>query len=159
MSRTTTIGLALLLVGVIAGAAGANAVQSLERARFLVSGLFTLDPGEVGELQRRPSRTDAAAPGQVLLHLLDAKGAVVARRDVTLEPGQSATLALQPARFFRAQAQIVEPDMPLGSRRSSSAPSRSWPQNGTRNRSTLDFAIPTPLRLQQRRRRRQRPFA
>ena len=51
------------------------------------------------------------------MRLLDSKGGVVARQDVSLEPGQSATLAYRLPGVFRAQAQIVEPDAPLGTRR------------------------------------------
>ena len=89
-------GLALLLVGVIAGAAGAHAVQSLERA---VSWLRTVyaGPRRSGELQRHPRRRRGGPPARVLMRLLDAKGAVVARRDVTLEPG-SRPRSLRPAR-------------------------------------------------------------
>ncbi len=54
-------------------------------------------------------------PAHVLLHLLDANGVIVARRDVTLEPGKSATLRYRLPGVLRAQAQLVEPDAPLGS--------------------------------------------
>jgi hypothetical protein len=53
----------------------------------------------------------------VLMRLLDSRGVVVARLDAVLEPGQSATLAYRLPGVFRAHAQIVEPDVPLGARR------------------------------------------
>lgn len=117
MSRTTAKGLGLLLVGMMAGAAGVHAVQGLERSRFLNTGLFTLAPGEAVNFNATLDDQRGGPPARVLMQLLDAKGAVVARRDVTLEPGQSATLAYRQPGVLRAQAQIVEPDAPLGNRR------------------------------------------
>jgi hypothetical protein len=117
MSRTTTIGLALLLVGVVTGAAGAKVIQDRERIDFLGSGLFTVDPGESVNFNATLDDRRGGPPARVTLRLLDRKGAVVARRDVTLEPGDSATLVHNLPGVFRAQAQIMEPDIPLGSRR------------------------------------------
>jgi hypothetical protein len=111
------MGLGLLLVGMMAGAAGVHAVQSLERARFLNTGLFTLAAGEAVNFNATLDDRRGGPPARVLMQLLDAKGAVVARRDVSLEPGQSATLAYRLPGVLRAQAQIIEPDAPLGTRR------------------------------------------
>ena len=74
------------------------------------SGLFTLDPGEAVNFNVTLQADVTRRPARVLLHLLDANGAIVARRDVTLEPGQSATLRYGLPGVLRAQAQIVEPD-------------------------------------------------
>ena len=101
----------------MAGAAGVHAVQSLERARFLNTGLFTLAAGEAVNFNATLDDHRGGPPAKVLMQLLDAKGAVVARQDVVLEPGQSATLAYRRPGVFRAQAQIIEPDAPLGTRR------------------------------------------
>ena len=117
MSRTTTIGLALLLVGVVTGAAGAKVIQDRERVDFLGSSLFTVDPGEAVNFNATLDDRRGGPPARVLLRLLDAKGTIVARRDVALEPGESATLVHNLPGVFRAQAQIVEPAIPLGSRR------------------------------------------
>jgi hypothetical protein len=111
------MGLGLLLVGIMVGAAGVHAVQSLERARFLNTGLFTLAAGEAVNFNATLDDHRGGPPARVLMQLLDVKGAVVARREVSLEPGQSATLAYRQPGVFRAQAQIIEPDAPLGTRR------------------------------------------
>jgi hypothetical protein len=111
MSRTTTIGLSLLLVGVITGAAGAHAVQilSTEPTSILGSSLFTLETGEAVNFNVTFQAGRDAPAARVLLQLLDANGAAVARRDVTLEPGRSATLRYGLPGVLRAQAQIIEP--------------------------------------------------
>jgi hypothetical protein len=108
--------LALLLVGGIAGAAVAHAVQivTIEPTSIVGSSLFTLDPGEAVHFNvTLQARRDAPA-ARVRLHLLDANGAIVARRDVTLEPGRSATLRYGLPGVLRAQAEIVEPTPAAG---------------------------------------------
>ena len=110
MSRTTTMGLGLLLVGMLAGAAGVHAVQSLRTpASFLNSGLFTLAAGEAGELQCDTRRPPRRPTGQVLMQLLDAKGAVVARQDTSWARTVRHSSIRRPG-VFRAQAEILEPE-------------------------------------------------
>jgi len=111
------MGFGLLLVGVIAGAAGAQVVESLARPHFLNSGLFTLAADEV--VHFNVTLDDGRGPeARVLLQLFDEKGDVVKRQDVSLVPGQSATLDHPGPGVFRAHAQIVEPsNIQLGARR------------------------------------------
>jgi hypothetical protein len=145
MSRNTTMGVALLLVGMMAGAAGVHAVQSLERARFLNSGLFTLAAGEAVNFNATLDDHRGGPPAKVLMRLLDSKGAVVARQDVVLEPGQSATLSYRLPGVFRAQAQIVEPDVPLGTRRIVVSTIEIFglgTRTGETQAQALDFGIP-----------------
>ena len=117
MTKRISMGLGLLLLGVLAGAGGVHALQLLERTSFLNTGLFTVDPGEAVSFRVTldDGRTGPAA--KVLLRFLDQTGVVVARREVVLMPGQSAALDLRQAGVFRAQAQVVEPGGALGTRR------------------------------------------
>ncbi len=117
MSRTIKVGLAMLVAGAIAGAAGVQAIQSLERSLFMNTGLFTLAIGEGVNFNVTLDDDRLGPPAKVLMRLLDTKGAIVARREVVLGPGQSATLQYRLPGVFRAHAQIVEPDAPLGPRR------------------------------------------
>jgi hypothetical protein len=115
MSRTTTIGLTLLLVGVISGAAGAHAVRRFASPGILGSGLFTVQAGEAVDFNVTLQAERGDPPTRVLLHLLDANGVIVARRDAILEPGKSATLRHRLPGVLRAQAQIVNTVAPVGS--------------------------------------------
>ena len=103
------MGLALLLVGMLAGAAGVHAVQSLERARFLNSGLFTLAAGEGvnfnATLDDNARRSTGQGPDAVVRcegHRRRASGRTARGRD------SPRSLAYRLPGVFRAQAQIVE---------------------------------------------------
>jgi hypothetical protein len=117
MSKNTVMGLALLLVGVISGAVGAQVLPSLQPDSFLNSGLFTVAENEVVRFSVSLDDRRAGPPATVLMRLLDAQGTVVARRDVTLQAGASATLLYRKSGEFRAHADIVEPDSAIGARR------------------------------------------
>jgi hypothetical protein len=109
--------LTLLLVGVISGAAGAHAVRRFATTGILGSGMFTVQAGEAVDFNVTLQADRGDAPARILLRLLDANGVTVVRRDVTLEPGRSATLRYGQPGTLRALAQIVEPDAPVGSQR------------------------------------------
>jgi hypothetical protein len=112
----TTIAVTMLMVGVVTGAAGAYTFQ-LDRTLFNSSGLFTIEANEAVNINALLEEAVGAPSARVLLRLLDTRGAVVARKDVVLEPGQSTTLTSRLPGVFRAQVQVVEPDLPFGKRR------------------------------------------
>ena len=107
MSRSTTWGVALLVVGIVAGAAGAQAVQLLLPPSFLNTGLFTLGKGETALFNVTLDDNRDGAPANVLMQLIDPQGVTVARQMATLSPGQSATLKYDIPGIYRAHAQIV----------------------------------------------------
>ena len=108
MSKITTLKLmaaGLLLVGVFAGVGGAQIAPTEERAHFLNTGLFTVAPGEGVNFRVSLDDRRAGAPMTVLLQLFDPDGAVVARDEVSLRPGQSTTLQVVQPGLYRAHAQ------------------------------------------------------
>ena len=97
-----------LLLGVVVGAAGAQVVSALQLSRFSVTGPFTVLEGETANF--RVAR-DSRSPGPVatvLLRLFDQQGAVVARKVVSLAPGQSAELTHQVAGLYHGEAEVYE---------------------------------------------------
>jgi hypothetical protein len=117
MSKNTTMGLALLLVGIVAGAGAAQVLPTLEPDSFLNTGLFSVGQGEGVNFHVSLDDRRTGPPTTVLLRLLDRSGAVVARREATLNPGQSTTLVHREPGLYRAHAEVVEPDGALGARR------------------------------------------
>lgn len=117
MKKSAIWTLGMLLVGIVAGAGGAHALQTLETNRFLNTGLFTVDKGDTVAFSATLDDNREGPSARIALRLIDRAGTTVARRDVTLSPGQSATLTSSLPGVFRAQAHIVEPDGALGDRR------------------------------------------
>jgi hypothetical protein len=116
MSKRIT-GLVFLLIGVAVGVGAAQVLPGLEPSSFLNTGLFTVNSGEGVSFHASLDDRRGGLPATVMLRLVDDTGAVVARRDVVLGPGQSATLQyLKPGRL-RAHAGIVEGDTAGGRRR------------------------------------------
>jgi hypothetical protein len=112
------MGLGLLLVGMLAGAAGAQALQIFAPASFLNWGLFTLAADERVHFNVTLDDAPRAPQTQVLQQLFDASGVVVARQITTLGPGKSATLRYAGPGVFRAHAEVLEPtNIPFGIRR------------------------------------------
>ena len=113
------MGLGLLLVGILAGAAGAQVVPNLGTARFLNSGLFNLAADEQVNFNLTLDDARVGPPVRVVLQLFNEKGAVVKRLDVpSLVPGQSAILRHAGPGVFRAHAETFETSTnPLGPRR------------------------------------------
>jgi hypothetical protein len=92
--------LALILAGVVVVAAGA---QTTPLPRFCTGGPFTLTGGEANfrlALDDNPT----APPMGVTMRLYDADGNIVARTNVQLAAGKTATLAFRGAGVYRAQA-------------------------------------------------------
>ena len=108
MSRTKTIGLGLLLVGMLAGAAGATAVQNFGPPSFLDWGLFTLAADEEVHFNVTLREVRGGPQAQVLQQLFDRSGVLVARQTVTLAPGKSATLRYTLPGEFSAHAEILD---------------------------------------------------
>jgi hypothetical protein len=103
----TAMAAGLLLVGVFAGVGGAQIATTQERAHFLNTGLFTVAPGEGVNFRVSLDDRRAGAPMTVLLQLFDPDGAVVARDEVSLRPGQSTTLQVHVPGSYRAHAQGI----------------------------------------------------
>ena len=110
MKKSTMMGFGLLLVGMLAGAGGAHALQVLENTRLVNTGQFSVADGESLRFHVTLQDRRDAAPARVQLRLLDRAGAVVARQDASLAAGQSATLAYARPGVYRAQAQAFEAD-------------------------------------------------
>src|SRR5687768_8788239 len=101
MPKTRMLGLCvgLVLGGVFAGFAGAQIIEDFT-SRFLNTGLFTVGSGEGVNFHVSLDDRRAGPPARVLLRLFDAKGAVVARQEAVLEPGQSSTLQFRQPGLF-----------------------------------------------------------
>jgi hypothetical protein len=116
MSKRIT-GLVLLLIGIAVGVGAAQVLPVREPSSFLNTGLFTVNSGEGVSFHASLDERRGALPATVLLRLVDEAGGVVARREVLLNPGQSATLQyLRPGRL-RAHADIIEDSGATGQRR------------------------------------------
>jgi hypothetical protein len=102
------MGLGLLLVGILAGAAGAQAVQNFGPPSFLNWGLFTLAADEEVHFNVTLREVPRGPQAQVLQQLFDRSGALVARQIVTLGPGKSATLRYTLPGEFSAHAEILD---------------------------------------------------
>jgi hypothetical protein len=117
-AKLSWIAWGCLFVAVCTAAAGANALQATVAIRYLRSGLFPLNATTKAVF--RVALDDAAGepPAKVQLYFLDEQGAVVARsRELTLHPGQSASLSIAGPRVVRAYAEIREATTEFRSRR------------------------------------------
>ena len=108
MARSTKLGFVLLIVGIVAGAAGTQAYQTIQLSRFLNSGLFTLADGEMVYFNVSLDDNAGTQPATVAMQLTDPRGAVVARQIVTLGPGQSSTLRFARPGAYRAHAELTD---------------------------------------------------
>ena len=108
MARSTKLGFVLLIVGIVAGAAGTQAYQTFQLSRFLNSGLFTLADGETVHFNVSLDDNAGAQPATVAMQLTDPRGAIVARQIVTLGPGQSSTLRFARPGAYRAHAELTD---------------------------------------------------
>lgn len=102
-------GIALVLVGVVAGVAGAQVYQNFDETRVINTGLFTVGRGEGARFHVSLIGDSYGPPAKVVLRLLDREGDVEAQEAFTLEPGQSATLRSRRPGLFRAQAEVIDP--------------------------------------------------
>jgi hypothetical protein len=95
--------LALLLAGVIVGAAGAQVGIPNYRTRYVTTGLFRVTAGETVNFH---VTLDTGPAGLVRLRLLDPGGATVVEKPYKLAAGQSATLVHSVPGLYRAQADV-----------------------------------------------------
>ena len=112
MASTTAgrrAGAVLLLVGMAVGAVGAQVRDALFRTHIIATSLFRVQDGETAEFNVTLQDHLDGPNSTVGLKLLDATGAVVAQRAVSLAPGQSATLRHRAAGRYRAQAEVFDP--------------------------------------------------
>jgi len=121
MSKRTIrlIAAACVVAGVVAGVAGAQVIQNLQR-QYLNTGLFSVGVNEIAHfhVSLDDARTGPAA--RVILQLIDETGAVVAATgELTLQAGQSASLRTPGPGLFRAHAEVIETVLQLSARRTS----------------------------------------
>jgi hypothetical protein len=119
MFRTISIKrstLGLLLAGVVVGAAGAQVVETFQRAGSDSTGLFTLSYGEGVKFSVSLDGRSPGPTGRVQMRLLDPNGTVKASQLVSLAPGRSATLAYDVPGRYRAQAEVYDSSLNLTDR-------------------------------------------
>ena len=97
-----------LLIGVCGGAVAAQVVESAWHVRYLNTGLFRLSANQNAEFHATLDDTRAGASATVLMTFIDERGVVVARREVVLQGGQSATLEMAGPAVVRAHAEFAE---------------------------------------------------
>ena len=118
MSRSSKWGVALLVTGIVVGAAGIQAAQLLLLPpSFLNVGLFTLAKGETAHFNVTLDDDRGGPTANVVMQLIDPRGVIVVRQLATLGPGQSATLKYDVPGTYRAHAQIVSASGVLSDRR------------------------------------------
>lgn len=108
--RTKVIWTAVgcLLIGGVAGAVGAQVAEQAWLVRYLNTGLVTLSVRQSAEFHVTLDDTRAGVPSTVMLTFIDERGVTVARRDVVLQGGQSATLAMAGPAIVRGHAELAE---------------------------------------------------
>ena len=103
-------GAVLLLIGVAGGAAAAQGIEALTemlRNEVMGTSLFSVLPDEKADFNVT-LQADGGPNSTVVMRLMDPNGAVVARKAVSLAPGQSATLRHRGAGRYRAQADVFD---------------------------------------------------
>ena len=105
-------GAVLLLIGIAVGAAGAQGIEALDdmlRTEVMGTSLFTVLPDEKAEFNVTLEDPEGGPSSSVVMRLIDPAGTVVARKVVSLAPGQSATLRHRVPGRYRAQAVLFDP--------------------------------------------------
>ena len=114
--NTGLIAIGCLLAGVFAGVAGGEALEAVNQ-QYLNTGVFSVRTNETAYFRVSLDDLAGAPPTRVVMQLFDPAGVVLARKETTLLPGQTATLQLSGPGLFRAHADVIEPDLPLSARR------------------------------------------
>jgi hypothetical protein len=117
MTTMKVVAGGLVLIGALAGVARAQVSQPGARAQYIGTGLFTVGRGEAVNVHVSLDDHAGAPSGNVIVQILDTKGGTVARRDVTLLPGQSTTLQVQQPGTYRVHSQTTTLPFPLCERR------------------------------------------
>jgi hypothetical protein len=107
-TKVSWIAAGCLLLGVCAGAVGAQVVDQVWVVRYLNTGLVTLSARQSAEFHVTLDDSRTGAPSTVVLTFMDERGVIVARRDVVLQGGQSATLAMTGPALVRGHAELAE---------------------------------------------------
>ena len=113
-------GAVLLLIGAAVGAAGAQGVEALDalfRRQIIATSLFSVLPDEKVEVHASLEDRAAGPDSTEVMRLFDADGTVVARRSVSLAPGESATLRHGVPGRYRALIEAFDPGGVLIARR------------------------------------------
>jgi hypothetical protein len=100
--------LGLLWSGIVVGVAGAQVAATFHRVGSTTSGLFTISNGQVMNFHVALDDDDSGPVGKVQMRLIDDTGTVRAKKLVSLEPGQSATLSWPRPGKYRAQYDVLE---------------------------------------------------
>jgi len=111
MSKSAMIKLSaagFVLVGLFASVAGAQLFRNLQRPRFINTGLFSVAPDEHVNFHVALDDVQSGPPARVLLRLFDHSGAVIARDQVSLRPGEATTVRIQGPGRYRAQVQVLD---------------------------------------------------
>lgn len=116
-TKVAWIAAGCLLLGVCAGAVGAQVVEQAWLVRYLNTGLVTLAERQRAEFHVTLDDTRAGTPSTVVLTFMDERGGVVARREVVLQGGQSATLSMTGPATVRGHAELAEATSFISSRR------------------------------------------
>jgi len=112
--RSILLGTGLLLVGILVGVAGA---QALQVTRYLNTGLFTVGKGEGLDFHVSIDDQRAGQPARVVMRIFDRFGAVVSEDTATIQAGESTTLRMSDPGDYRAHAQVVDSPGPQSERR------------------------------------------
>jgi hypothetical protein len=93
---------------VCVGALGAQVLARVSLVRYLNTGIIALSDNQTAEFFVTLDDTRGGAPANVLMQFLDDQGVAVARREVVLRPGQSASLETSGPGFVRGHAELME---------------------------------------------------
>jgi hypothetical protein len=114
--KITLLAAGCLLAGLSAGVGAAQVLQAVQR-QHLNTGLFTLLNNQTAHFRVSLDDVSGAPPTRVVLQLFDPGGAVIAHKEATLLPGQSASLQRSGPGVYRAHADVIDPDLQLSRRR------------------------------------------
>ena len=123
MSKRTIrlIAAACVVAGVVAGVAGAQVIENLQR-QYLNTGLFSVGIDEIAHFHVSLDDARNGPAARVILQLIDETGTVVAGTgEIPLQAGKSVSLRTPGPGLFRAHAEVIEPTLQLSARRRSVA--------------------------------------
>jgi len=116
IARIKVVAVVCLAAGLVAGAAANQVIAAVFSQQFLNSGLIPLSESEQAVLALSMDDRKDQPAAKVLLQAFDRDGALVARRETTLEPGASTTLRVS-GPWVRFHAEALEESLDLTARR------------------------------------------